>query len=88
MIVVNRRGAGDLIVEGARHLGKKTEFLFIKARVRRLLSNIPLQGDQALTCGDGEQGEVLRDEERRDDMDPGYVRGAVQVEVGRATVTF
>jgi len=52
-------------------------------------SNVPLQGDQALTCEDGEQGEVLRDEEKRDDMIPGRIvpgaREAVQGQVGRTT---
>ena len=63
-----------------------------KNSVDETLSNLPLQGGQALTCGDGEQEEVLRDEERRVDMAPGCVvpggRGAVQREVGRAQATF
>jgi hypothetical protein len=78
--MLNRRAAGDLIVEGTRHLGKKNRVRINKILGDETLSNLPLQGDQALTCGDGEQEEVLRDEERRDGMIPGC-RGAVQGEV-------
>ena len=91
MVVVNRRGhraSGKLIVEGARHLGKKSVSIN-KSWDDETLPNLPLQGGQALTCGDGEQEVVLRDEERRDDMIPGCVvlagRGAVQGRVGRVT---
>lgn len=46
-------------------------------------SNVPLQGDLALTCGDGERGGVLRDEGMRDGcIEPG-ARAAVQRQVGR-----
>ena len=54
-------------------------------------SNLPLQGDQALTCGDEEREEVLQDEERRDDMILGcgcivpVGQGGVQRRVGRTT---
>ena len=69
--------------------GEKERVSINESSGNETLSNLPLQGDQALTCGDGEQEEVLRDEERRDDTIPGCVvlggRGAVQRQVGRAT---
>jgi hypothetical protein len=73
MIVVNRRRnrAGYLIVEGARHLWKKSVPISKSSGGDETSSNLPLQGDQALTCGDGEQEGVLRGEETRDDMIPG-----------------
>lgn len=91
VVVVNRgrnRAAGYLVVEGARHLGKKCVPIN-KSQGDDTSSNIPLQGGQALTCGDGGQEEVLRDEVTRDEMVLGCIvpgpRGAVQGQVGWTT---